>query len=161
MILLPQNPVSSTCRGTHSVSDLQGARLNKRQASVDCAGYIAPLLSRCAAPFLFRKSWRVIFAKRTRPVSRYGNVMTNVATLVLTTVNAPYGVGLCAHQLAAMISDPASVHDFNASVFAFFSEVSVALQEQFISSMGVDSAQVSAVASQFAHLSGYTFPLAA
>lgn len=87
--------------------------------------------------------------------------MSDVETLVLTTVNAPYGVDLSAHQLAALIADPGSAHEFNASVFAFFSEVSPALQQQFIAGMGVDSEQVSAVASQFARLSGYTLPLAA
>lgn len=87
--------------------------------------------------------------------------MSNVATLVLTTVNAPYGAGLSAHQLAAMISDPASASDFNAPVFAFFSEVSPALQHEFIADMGLDDKEVSAVASQFAELSGYTLPLAA
>jgi hypothetical protein len=87
--------------------------------------------------------------------------MSNVATLVLATVNAPYGAGLSAHQLAAMISDPASASDFNAPVFAFFSEVSPALQHEFIVDMGLDGEEVSAVASQFAELSGYTLPLAA
>ncbi len=72
----------------------------------------------------------------------------------------PYGAGLSAHQLAAMISDPASASDFNAPVFAFFSEVSPALQHKFIADR-LDNKEVSVVANQFAELSGYTLPLAA
>lgn len=87
--------------------------------------------------------------------------MTNVATQVLTTVNASYGANLSAHQLAAMIADPKSAGAFNASVFAFFSEVPPAVQKQFIAGMKVDEAQASKVASQMAEMSGYALPLAA
>jgi len=86
--------------------------------------------------------------------------MTNAASLVLATVNAPYGANLSAHQLAALIADPKSALNFNASVFSFFSEVSPALQLQFVEEMGVDAGKVGAVASQFSHLSGYALPLA-
>jgi len=86
--------------------------------------------------------------------------MTNAASVVLATVNAPYGANLSAHQLAALIADPESAINFNASVFSFFSEVSPALQLQFVEEMGVDAGQVGAVASQFSHLSGYALPLA-
>ena len=87
--------------------------------------------------------------------------MKNVATQVMTTVNAPYGAGLSAHQLAAMIAVPKSAAEFNAPVFAFFSEVPAGVQQQFLKIMGVDEVQASAVADQFAKLSGYTLPLAA
>lgn len=87
--------------------------------------------------------------------------MTSVATQVLTTVNAPYGANLSAHQLAAMIADPKSASDYSAPVFAFFSEVSPALQKQFVAGMMADPVQVGKVASQFSKLSGYTLPLAA
>lgn len=87
--------------------------------------------------------------------------MKNVATLVMTTVNAPYGADLSAYQLAAMIADPKSASEFNAPVFAFFSEVPIAVQKQFLKGMGVDEAQASKVADQFVKLSGYTLPLAA
>jgi len=85
--------------------------------------------------------------------------MTNVATQVLATVNAPYGANLSAHQLAAMIADPASVS--SAPVFAFFSEVSAPVQKQFIKEMGVDAAKAGALATRIAKASGYTLPLAA
>jgi hypothetical protein len=88
-------------------------------------------------------------------------MMTNVATQVLTTVNAPYGADLSAHQLAAMIADPKSVSDFVAPVFAFFSEVPAAAQKQFIMGMGVDAAKAGQVAHQLSKLSGYALPLAA
>lgn len=87
--------------------------------------------------------------------------MKNVATQVMTTVNAPYGADLSAHQLAAMITDPQSAVEFNAPVFAFFCEVPVTVQKQFLKGMGVDMGQASKVAGQFAELSGYTLPLAA
>lgn len=87
-------------------------------------------------------------------------MMKDVAAQVLTTVNAPYGANLSAHQLAAMIADPKSVTEFSAPVFAFFSEVPVAVQKQFLERMGVDEARASHVADQFAKLSGYTLPLA-
>lgn len=87
--------------------------------------------------------------------------MTSVATQVLTTVNAPYGANLSAHQLAAMIADPKSASDYSAPVFAFFSEVSPALQKQFVAGMMVDQVQVGKVASQFSKLSGYALSLAA
>ena len=84
--------------------------------------------------------------------------MTNVAVQVLATVNAPYGADLSARQLAAMIADPANVD--SASVFAFFSEVGVSVQKQFIAEMGVDMAKTNAVAIRISKLSGYALPLA-
>ncbi len=96
--------------------------------------------------------------------------MAKAVSLVLATVNAPYGANLSAHQLAALIADPKSASDFslsstdpdfNAPVFSFFSEVSPALQLQFVEEMGVDADKVCAVADQFSHLSGYALPLAA
>ena len=87
--------------------------------------------------------------------------MIDVATQVLTTVNAPYGTDVSAHQLAAMIADPKSAGTFNACVFAFFSEIPPAVQKQFIVAMKVDEAEASKVASQMAEVSGYALPLAA
>ena len=88
-------------------------------------------------------------------------MMTNVASQVLATVNAPYGANLSACQLAAKISDPKSVSAGDASVFSFFSEVSPELQKQFIDDFGLDFDDVNYVASQMADLSGYDLPLAA
>lgn len=86
--------------------------------------------------------------------------MTGMAQ-VLTTVNAPYGTDLSAHQLASMIADPKSAGDYNAPVFAFFSEVPPALQKEFIKDMGVDQEQACKVAGQLSEASGYALPLAA
>ncbi len=85
--------------------------------------------------------------------------MVDVATKVLSTVNAPYGADLTAHQLAARIVDPASVTDNDASVFAFFSEVSEGLQKQFIASMRIDEFRARSIAAQFAAKAGYSLPL--
>jgi hypothetical protein len=87
-------------------------------------------------------------------------MMKNVATQVMTTVNAPYGADLSAHQLAAMIADPKSAAEFSAPVFAFFFEIPAAVQKQFLQGMGVNEVQAGKVASQLAKLSGYTLPLA-
>jgi hypothetical protein len=89
------------------------------------------------------------------------SIMTHVATKVLATVNAPYGANLSACQLAAKIVDPASADSYDASVFAFFSEVREVLQEQFIQSMGVDKLQVHSVAKLFEDKAGFPLPLAA
>lgn len=87
--------------------------------------------------------------------------MTDVAAQVLATVNAPYGANLSAQQLAEMIADPKSASEYNAPVFAFFSEVSASLQMQFIAEMGVSKAKASKVASKFSQMSGHALPLAA
>lgn len=87
--------------------------------------------------------------------------MSSVATKVLATVNAPYGAGLSAHQLAAKIAAPESASFVDASVFAFFSEVKPSLQKAFIEEMGVDPALVHAVASLLAKKSGFELALAA
>ncbi|MDT7531103.1 hypothetical protein OVY29_20780 [Sphingopyxis sp. SE2] len=88
-------------------------------------------------------------------------MMANAVTQVLTTVNAPYGAAVSAHQLAAMIVDSQSAIDFNAPVFAFFSEVPLQVQKQFMTAMGVNAGLASQVAEQVSELSGYALPLAA
>jgi len=87
-------------------------------------------------------------------------MMINVAKKVLTTVNAPYGAELSVHQLAAKIVDPKSAITFDASVFAFFSEVKPFLQKAFIQKMGVDEGKVHKVVSAFAAKSGFDLALA-
>jgi hypothetical protein len=87
--------------------------------------------------------------------------MVGVEIQVMTTVNAPYGANLSAHQLAALIIDPDSAKKCNASAFAFFSEVAPALQKKFVKHMGLDEKTVSKVAGAFEKVSGYSLPLAA
>jgi hypothetical protein len=89
-------------------------------------------------------------------------VMSSVTAHVLTTVNAPYGAGVSAHQLAAMVvTVPKSGSQLNPSAFSFFSEVPLAAQKKFLKDMGVDEVKASKVASQFSKFSGYALPLAA
>lgn len=88
-------------------------------------------------------------------------MMPHVATQVMTTVNAPYGADVSAHQLAAMITDLKSASEFSGPVFSFFSEVPPQVQEEFISDMGVDQEQAAKVATELSKASGYTLPLAA
>lgn len=87
--------------------------------------------------------------------------MSTVVSKVLATVNAPYGVAVAPAQLAARITDPESVATFDSAVFAFLSDVSSKLQQQFISEMGVDLDKVIVVASQFSELAGHKLALAA
>lgn len=86
--------------------------------------------------------------------------MTNVASKVLTTVNAPYGVSVSAHRLVAKIVDLNSAENAEAQVFAFFSEVDPVLQKAFIKDMGADMAKVKLVASQYAKKAGFKLALA-
>lgn len=87
--------------------------------------------------------------------------MSSVISQVLTTVNAPYSVKVSAHELAAKLQDPASAASFDASAFAFFSEVSPKLQTEFLEEMGVSRADAVAVATLFSDVAGYKLPLAA
>lgn len=87
--------------------------------------------------------------------------MSSAAVHVLTTVNAPYGTNISAHQLATLIADPRSADNVVAAVFAFFSEVPVQAQKQFIADMGVDAEKACQVAGALSRLSGYVLPLAA
>lgn len=87
--------------------------------------------------------------------------MTNLTAQVLSTVNAPYVASLSAYELACKIVDPKSAHTCDASVFAFFSEVSPHLQNSFIEAMGIDRATARKVASEFSAMSGIPLALAA
>jgi hypothetical protein len=84
---------------------------------------------------------------------------SNVALKVLSTVNALYGTNLSAEQLASKISDFASVENFNASAFSFYSEVKADLQHQFLDEMEIGAA--SEIAQKFSQLAGYPLALAA
>ncbi|OOY22415.1 hypothetical protein BMI86_05395 [Thioclava sp. DLFJ5-1] len=84
--------------------------------------------------------------------------MSQIASLVLGTVNAPYGANLSAHQLAQSISDIDAAKRAIGPVFAFFSEVPLELQNSFVSEMGLSPQKVHEVAR---HLqSSCPFPLA-
>ena len=92
---------------------------------------------------------------------KLGSKMTNVASKVLATVNAPYGASVSAHQLVAKIVDLNSAENAEAQVLAFFSEVDPVLQKAFIKDMGADMAKVKLVASQYAKKAGFKLALAA
>lgn len=87
--------------------------------------------------------------------------MQSVAAKVLSTVNAPYGTSLSAEQLAQKIADAKSVDRFDASAFAFYSEVDRALQEAFLVEMGIDIDTAALIARKFSELAGYKLALAA
>ncbi len=87
--------------------------------------------------------------------------MSSVAFKVLSTVNAPYGTNLSAEQLASKISDIASVENYDASAFSFYSEVNADLQNQFLDEMEIDHASAAKIAQKFSQLAGYPLALAA
>lgn len=87
--------------------------------------------------------------------------MSSVAFKVLSTVNAPYGTNLSAEQLASKIFDFASVENFDASAFSFYSEVKVELQHLFLDEMEIDYGTASEIAKKFSQLAGYPLALAA
>jgi hypothetical protein len=78
--------------------------------------------------------------------------MGKVAVKVLSTVNAPYGAGVTAHELATAA--------FHGPTFSFFSEVSQMNQEAFISEMGVDRKAAAKVARLMEKKAGYSLALA-
>jgi hypothetical protein len=81
--------------------------------------------------------------------------------LLATTVNAPYGTNLSAEQLACKISSFASVENFDASAFSFYSEVNAQLQHEFLDEMEIDHQAASEIARKFSQLAGYPLALAA
>ena len=87
--------------------------------------------------------------------------MSSVAFKVLSTVNAPYGTNLSAEQLASKISDIASVENYDASAFSFYSEVNADLQHQFLDEMEIDHTAAAKIAQEFSQLAGYPLALAA
>ena len=87
--------------------------------------------------------------------------MSSVALKVLSTVNAPYGTTLSAVQLAAKISDPASIENFDPSAFSFYSEVDADLQKSFLDEMHIDHSAASEIARKFSALAGYSMALVA
>ncbi|MBT9387066.1 hypothetical protein KM176_24720 [Pseudooceanicola sp. CBS1P-1] len=72
--------------------------------------------------------------------------MTQIASKILGTVNAPYGANLSASQLAACISDIAATQSAMGPVFSFFSELAPELQNDFVAEMGLSAAKVRSVA---------------
>ena len=85
--------------------------------------------------------------------------MARAATLVIGTVNAPYGVLVTAEQLAAKLTSSKSVEERDPSVFAFLSEVSFKLQNEFIEEMNLNKNKVTLIADAFSEMVGYSLPL--
>lgn len=81
--------------------------------------------------------------------------------IILATIDAPYGVGISAPQLAKAISDFSQAQSNLAPVFSFFSEVSLDLQQAFVKDMKLDPAAVKQVAIKIQTLAGFDLPLAA
>jgi hypothetical protein len=79
---------------------------------------------------------------------------------IVTTVNAPYGTGMTAAELARRLADPGSLSTFDPCVFAFLSEVKPGLQASFVEEMRIDREAVREVAEGFAAKCGFPLFLA-
>ncbi len=84
----------------------------------------------------------------------------DLENMILATVNAPYGCGLDAARLAALLIDSEGAKRNPAPVFAFLSDVSPALQRAFITEAGLSEEAVAKVARLFSAMAGYKLALA-
>ena len=80
------------------------------------------------------------------------------ATLVLTTVNAPYREQLDAQTLAYCLLDPAAAKQKPGHMFSFFGDVEPALQLEFAKLFDISEAQLIAAAKAFAAYTGWSYP---
>nr|WP_223216066.1 hypothetical protein [Agrobacterium pusense] len=71
------------------------------------------------------------------------------------------GTNLSSEQLASKISDFASLENYDASEFSFYSEVKAQLQHQFLDEMKIDHGTASEIARKFSQLAAYPLALAA
>lgn len=79
---------------------------------------------------------------------------TNVDSLVLATVNAPYSKKLDAAALAECLRAPASMRTALGPMSSFFYDVDIDLQRQFALSHGISLDTLSAAAALFGTWSG-------
>lgn len=94
-----------------------------------------------------------------RPISAPRFRPSRTETLVVSTVNAPYGTHLDGRDLADLIASPDAATRSDPAVFAFFSEVDVRLQIAFVKEYGISEHHVRAVVCALSELAGYKLPL--
>jgi hypothetical protein len=82
------------------------------------------------------------------------------ATLVLTTVNAPYKEQLDAQALAHCLLDQDAAKQAAGHMCSFFGDVEPALQLEFAQLFNITKAQLVASAKAFAVYTGQSYPLA-
>jgi hypothetical protein len=83
------------------------------------------------------------------------------ASLVLTTVNAPYSQKLHAHPLAHCLLHADAALEAPGHMSSFFGDVKPDLQIAFAHLVNVSKEQLVASAKAFANYSGESYPLAA
>ncbi len=86
--------------------------------------------------------------------------MSSIASMVVATVNVPFGPIVTVEQLAAKLVSWESVTSRDPSVGAFFSDVPVNLQRRFIFEMNLDGKKVAEVAKGFQEMMAYPLELA-
>lgn len=95
----------------------------------------------------------------SRPISAPRFRPSRTETLVLSTVNAPYGTHFDGLGLAALIGAPDAATRNDPAVFAFFSEVDVKLQIAFVKEYDIPEQHIKAVVCALSELAGYKLPL--
>jgi hypothetical protein len=83
---------------------------------------------------------------------------SQVVSIVLSTINAPYAHHVDADELARRITT--ANQDVSGPVFSFFSEVPEVLQDAFVELMGLNQNIVAAEAARYQALAGYSMALA-
>jgi len=97
---------------------------------------------------------------KPKTISAPGFKPSRIATLVLSTVNAPYNKCYSSQELAALLAEPETAARHDQAVFAFFSEVDVRLQISFLKEEGISLRHAISVARSLSALAGYDLPLA-
>lgn len=87
--------------------------------------------------------------------------MSAVTSKILATVNAPYGAGVSAWELAQCISSVDAMKKAYGPTFSFFTEVEAKSQHAFIEEMHLDASAVKAVAQHLAAKVPFPVALAA
>ena len=84
-----------------------------------------------------------------------------VASIVLTTVNAPYSKKLDAQTLVHCLKNLPAAKTVPGHMSSFFGDVEPALQKAFAAEFGISLPELVAAAKALADYSGETYPLAA
>jgi hypothetical protein len=82
------------------------------------------------------------------------------ATLILTTVNAPYSKKLNAQELAYCLLNPTAAKTLPGHMSSFFGDVQPDSQKAFTDLMGISQEQLVEAAKAFSSYSGQPYPLA-
>lgn len=78
----------------------------------------------------------------------------NIDSLVMTTVNAPYGNMLDRQTLVFCLKNPTDVRFFSGPMSSFFTDVSAELKREFADFHGITEIEMNAASDAFSAWSG-------